>query len=97
MLAWLVHERDIQPHIPVFDKSARRDGTFERDAFAYDHEDDSYFCPGGKRLRPRCLVPRSGDTGDHHSWREELWARFYTGAPVRLRRSVERYSGVKRV
>lgn len=29
MLAWLVHERDIQPHIPVFDKSARRDGTFE--------------------------------------------------------------------
>ena len=27
MLAWLVHERDIHPHIPVFDKSARRDGT----------------------------------------------------------------------
>ena len=53
MLAWLVHERDIQPHIPVFDKSARRDGTFERDAFTYDHDDDSYVCPGGKRLRPR--------------------------------------------
>jgi hypothetical protein len=53
MLAWLVHERDIQPHIPVFDKSARRDGTFERDAFTYDHDDDSYICPGGKRLRPR--------------------------------------------
>src|SRR5687767_9224427 len=29
MLAWLVHERDIHPHIPVFDKSARSDGTFE--------------------------------------------------------------------
>ena len=28
MLAWLVHERDIHPHIPVFDKSARADGTF---------------------------------------------------------------------
>ncbi len=53
MLAWLVHQRDIQPHIPVFDKSARRDGTFERDAFTYDHDDDSYVCPGGKRLRPR--------------------------------------------
>ena len=24
MLAWLVHERDIHPHIRVFDKSARR-------------------------------------------------------------------------
>ena len=30
MLAWLVHEHDIHPHLPVFDKSARSDGTFER-------------------------------------------------------------------
>ena len=28
MLDWLVHERGIEPHIPVFDKSQRRDGTF---------------------------------------------------------------------
>jgi hypothetical protein len=27
-LAWLVHERDIEPHIPVFDKSQHADGTF---------------------------------------------------------------------
>ena len=27
-LAWLVHERGIEPHIPVFDKSHRQDGTF---------------------------------------------------------------------
>ncbi len=53
MLAWLVHERDIHPHIPVFDKSVRRDGTFERADFSYNHEDDSYVCPNGKRLRPR--------------------------------------------
>ena len=26
MLGWLVHERGIEPHIPVFDKSARTDG-----------------------------------------------------------------------
>jgi transposase len=52
-LAWLVHEKGIEPHIPVFDKSARTDGTFERSAFTYDQENDSYICPGGKRLRPR--------------------------------------------
>ena len=40
-LAWLVEDRGIEPHIPVFDKSARRDDTFERSAFTYDHEDDS--------------------------------------------------------
>jgi transposase len=52
-LAWLVEERGIEPHIPVFDKSARRNGTFERADFTFDHEDDSYICPGGKRLRQR--------------------------------------------
>jgi transposase len=50
-LSWLVEERGIEPHIPVFDKSARRDDTFERSAFTFDHDDDSYICPAGKRLR----------------------------------------------
>ncbi len=49
-LAWLVHERGIEPHIPVFEKS-RSDGSFGRDAFRYDHDTDSYSCPGGKPLR----------------------------------------------
>ena len=52
-LAWLVEEKGIEPHIPVFDKSARRDGTFERSDFTFDQKDDSYICPGGKRLRQR--------------------------------------------
>jgi transposase len=50
MLGWLVHERGIEPHIPVFDKSGRSDGTFSRDDFTYDHQGDVYFCPGGKML-----------------------------------------------
>jgi transposase len=50
-LAWLVHERGIEPHIPVFDHSARDDGTFERADFRYDHRHDRYICPGGKELR----------------------------------------------
>jgi hypothetical protein len=61
-LAWLVEDKGIAPHIPVFDKSARTDGTFERSAFTFDPQDDSYVCPGGKRLRPRnrnFAVPRS--------------------------------------
>jgi hypothetical protein len=27
MLGWLVHEHGIEPHVTVFDKSARSDGT----------------------------------------------------------------------
>ena len=58
MLAWLVHERGIEPHIPVFDKSERRDGAFERADFTYDHSRDLYICPGGKELRPRQKIYR---------------------------------------
>jgi transposase len=50
MLGWLVHEHGIEPHVTVFDKSARKDGTFSREAFSYDHEHDVYLCPGGKTL-----------------------------------------------
>src|ERR1700716_3427099 len=57
-LAWLVHERGIEPHIPVFDKSKRTDGTFSRDDFAYDRERDCYICPAGKELRQRQKIYR---------------------------------------
>jgi transposase len=50
MLNWLVEEKGIAPHIPVFDKSKRDDGTFSRSDFRYDATDDVYHCPGGKRL-----------------------------------------------
>src|ERR687894_406268 len=58
-LAWLVHERGIEPHIPVFDKSERRDATFSRSEFTYDHEADAYTCPAGKQLRLRQKVYRT--------------------------------------
>ncbi len=50
MLGWLVYEHGIEPHVTVFDKSARTDGTFSREAFTYDHARDVYRCPGGKTL-----------------------------------------------
>lgn len=62
-LAWLVHERGIEPHIPVFDKSQRSDGTFSRSDFAYDHKHDRYICPAGKELsqyRRRFGISRDG-------------------------------------
>ena len=37
MLGWLVYEHGIEPHVTVFDKSARKDGTFSREDFKYDH------------------------------------------------------------
>jgi transposase len=62
MLGWLVHERGIEPHIPVFDKSARTDGTFEREDFTYDREGDVYFCPAGKMLTCKGTLVNDGAT-----------------------------------
>ena len=47
MLGWLV-ERKIDPHIPVWDKGKRNDGTFWRQDFAYDKERTFIFAPKGK-------------------------------------------------
>lgn len=42
MLGWLVEEQDIEPHIPVFDKSERKDGAFPTTDFTYDPDTDAY-------------------------------------------------------
>jgi transposase len=62
MLHWLVDEREIEPHVPVFDKSDRNDGTFSRNDFSYDPEDDVYVCPGGKSLTTTGTKVNDGET-----------------------------------
>lgn len=50
-LGWLVKERRITPHIPVWDKSGRDDGTFSRSDFKWDGRANVYICPNNKTLR----------------------------------------------
>jgi transposase len=62
-IAWLVHKRGIEPHIPIFDHVGRRTGSFQRTEFRYDHHNDLYVCPGGKNLvqhRRDYATPRPG-------------------------------------
>jgi transposase len=51
MLGWLVDEKGIAPHVPVWDKSERHDGTFSRSDFVFDSEHNRYVCPAGKYLK----------------------------------------------
>ncbi len=50
LLGWLVR-RGIEPHVPVWDKSRRKDDTFSRADFRYDRDHDLYVCPAGKTLK----------------------------------------------
>jgi transposase len=62
MLSWLVYEHGIEPHVTVFDKSVRTDGTFSREDFTYDHGGDVYFCPAGKMLVTKGTLVNGGAT-----------------------------------
>ena len=49
LLAWLL-DRDITPHIPVWDRYQRTDGMFSHLDFTYDSARDVYICPNGRSL-----------------------------------------------
>jgi transposase len=54
-LKWLM-DRQIAPHMPVWDKSIRPDGKFSRADFIFDKERNVYICPGGKLLTHSGIV-----------------------------------------
>jgi hypothetical protein len=58
-LNWLI-AAGITPHIPVWDKSARKDGTFARTDFTFDKQRGVYVCPAGK------LLTTTGSVGADH-------------------------------
>ncbi len=65
MLGWLVG-RKISPFIPVLDKSGRTDGTWSREDFEWDAENDRYICLEGhdlKQFRRNYSDPNRGPTG----------------------------------
>ena len=51
MLAWMVEEKGIALHVPVWEMGERDDGTFSRSEFAFDEASNTLTCPGGKRLQ----------------------------------------------
>jgi len=52
MLDWLVEEKEIEPHVPVWQKGQNKE-LFGRDDFSWDVESDKYVCPAGKDLLSR--------------------------------------------
>lgn len=51
MLTWMVKEKQIAPHVPVWDKTDRKDGTLSSREFSWDEQANEYRCPKGVTLR----------------------------------------------
>jgi transposase len=68
ILGWMVEEKSIEPHVSLWEKGERTDGTFSRSDFAFDAASDTYKCPDGKTLqqyRRPFKNQRSGVTKDN--------------------------------
>ena len=53
MLGWMVDEKAIEPHVPVWDKTERHDGTFSRSSFEWREAHNEYRCPGRQAPCPQ--------------------------------------------
>ena len=62
-LAWLVDEKGIESHIPVWDKSERADGTFSHSDFIWNEQDNHYRWSAGKLLQPKRRIFKAAYTG----------------------------------
>ncbi len=51
MLDWMVNDKGIAPHVPVWDKTERDDGTLSRSDFQWNAKANEYRCPEGHALR----------------------------------------------
>src|SRR5450755_3989299 len=75
-LGWLI-ETGITPHIPVWDKSGREDGTFSSNDFTFDRERNVYVCPANKLLRT------TGNAGADHKVRYRASRRDCRACPLK--------------
>ena len=51
LLGWMVESKKIEPHVPVWDKTVRKDGSLSIGEFRWQPERNEYVCPEGHLLR----------------------------------------------
>jgi Transposase domain (DUF772)/Transposase DDE domain len=51
LLAWMVNDKAIEPHVPLWDKTQRTDDTLSSSNFQWDEQRNEYRCPQGHALR----------------------------------------------
>jgi transposase len=67
MLEWMVEDKDIEPHVPVWEKFRRTDGTFLVSDFKWDEQANEYRCPRGEPLRSDWRTFRNSRTHITHA------------------------------
>jgi hypothetical protein len=51
MLNWMIQQKQIAPHVPVWDKTARKDDALASSEFVWNAQANEYRCAAGKVRR----------------------------------------------
>ena len=51
LLGWMVNDKAIEPHVPLWDRTQRKDSTISSSEFHWSEKNNEYRCPQGKPLR----------------------------------------------
>ena len=84
MLGWMVQDKGIAPHVPVWDKTERKDGTLSSTEFVWDAQAKEYRCPQGHALlseRRQFTKPRERDAQADVTYRASQ--HDCTGCPMK--------------
>jgi len=84
MLGWMVQDKGIAPHVPVWDKTERKDGTLSSTEFVWDEQTKEYRCPQGHALlseRRQFTKPRERDAQADVTYRASQ--HDCTGCPMK--------------
>ena len=68
ILNWIVNEANIEPHVPIWDRTQRNDGTLSSSDFQWNESADEYRCPQGNALRKQWRAfrnPRTHNTQEN--------------------------------
>ena len=66
MLAWMVEEKDIEPHVPVWDKTERKNDSFSSNDFHWNEEAEEYRSPADNALRSEWRAFARHQSQHHH-------------------------------
>jgi transposase len=51
LLGWMVNHKAIEPHVPLWDRTQRKDSTISSSEFHWSEKNNEYRCPQGNPLR----------------------------------------------
>jgi hypothetical protein len=51
LLGWMVNDKVIEPHVPLWDRTRRTDDTLSSNDFQWEEQRNEYRCPQGHALR----------------------------------------------